>query len=61
MLVGMANLPSTVPPIGLGSTNLPIGIQVVGKYGADLTTIRFASAIADLMGGYIPPPIANLN
>ena len=58
MLVGMANLPCTVPPIGLGSTNLPIGIQVVGKYGADLTTIKFASVIADLMGGYIPPPIA---
>ncbi len=58
MLVGMAHLPSTVPPIGLGLTDLPIGIQVVSKYGADLTTIRFASAIADLMGGYIPPPIA---
>ena len=58
MLVGMAYLPSTVPPIGLGRNGLPVGIQVVGKYGADLTTIRFAGALAELMGGYQPPPIA---
>ncbi len=58
MLVGMAYLPSTVPPIGLSSSGLPIGIQVVSRYGADLTTIRFAAHLSRLCGGYQPPPMA---
>ncbi len=58
LLVGMAYLPSTVPPIGLSSSGLPIGIQVVSRYGADLTTIRFAAHLSRLCGGYQPPPIA---
>ncbi|MDA1302098.1 MAG: amidase family protein [Proteobacteria bacterium] len=58
MIVGMAGLPSTVPPIGLGTGGLPIGIQVVGRYGADLTTIALASEVSNLMGGFVPPPIA---
>ncbi|MEM7018131.1 MAG: amidase family protein [Pseudomonadota bacterium] len=58
ILVGMAYLPSTVPPIGLGASGLPIGVQVVSKYGADLTSIRVAAAISELCGGYTPPPIA---
>ncbi|MCZ6889542.1 MAG: amidase family protein [Gammaproteobacteria bacterium] len=58
MLVGMAYLPATVPPIGLSETGLPIGIQVVGRYGADRTTIRFAERLSELCGGYQPPPIA---
>ncbi len=59
MLVGMAGLPATVPPVGLGATGLPIGIQVVGPYGHDLTTIRLAGEISELMGGFVPPGIAS--
>ena len=33
-------------PIGLGASGLPIGIQVVGPYGADYRTIRLAGHIA---------------
>ncbi len=33
ILTGMAYLPATVPPIGLGTSKLPIGMQVVGPYG----------------------------
>lgn len=58
--VGMVYLPSTVPPVGLSSSGLPIGIQVVGAHGADLTTIRMAGHISALCGGYQPPPIALL-
>ncbi len=58
ILTGMAYLPSTVPPIGLGASGLPIGIQVVGPYGADYRTIRLAGHIAEQCGGYQVPPIA---
>ena len=58
ILSGMAYLPATVPPIGLGASGLPIGIQVVGPYGADYRTIRLAAHIAEQCGGYQVPPIA---
>ena len=57
-LTGMAYLPSTVPPIGLGASGLPTGMQVVGPYGADRRTIRLAARIAECSGGYQVPPIA---
>ena len=57
-MVGMAYLPSTVPPTGLGPSGLPIGCQVVGPYGGDKLTIALAGRIGDLMGGYQPPPRA---
>jgi amidase len=56
ILTGMAYLPSTVPPIGIGNAGLPIGIQVVGPYGGDYTTIRLAAYLADLCGGFKSPP-----
>jgi amidase len=58
VMVGMAYLPSTVPPTGLGTSGLPIGCQVVGPYGSDKLTIALAGHIGELMGGYQPPPRA---
>ncbi len=58
ILTGMAYLPASVPPLGLDEDGLPIGLQVVGPYGSDYTTIRLAGLIAELCGGYQPPPIA---
>lgn len=58
ILTGMAYLPATVPPLGLTASGLPVGVQVVGPYGADLRTIRLAGHLAALRGGYQPPPIA---
>ena len=57
-MVGMAYLPSTVPPTGLGPSGLPIGCQVVGAYGSDKLTISLAGRIGELMGDYQPPPRA---
>lgn len=57
ILTGMAYLPSTVPPIGTTDDGLPVGIQVVGAYGADRTTIAFADHLAAVAGGYVPPPL----
>ena len=58
ILTGMAYLPSTVPPIGLGGSGLPIGIQVVGPYGHDYRTIRLAARLSEICGGFKPPPLA---
>jgi amidase len=41
-LTGMVFLPSTVAPIGLTSDNLPIGVQIVGPWYGDRSTIAFA-------------------
>jgi len=56
ILTGMAYLPATTPPIGFDDEGLPISFQVVGPYGGDYTTIRLAGLIAELSGGYQPPP-----
>ena len=52
----MAYLPSTVAPIGLAANGLPVGVQIVGPYLEDYTTIDFAGRLADVIGGYQPPP-----
>jgi amidase len=59
ILTGMAYLPSSVPPIGLSPSGLPIGIQVVGPYGADRRTIALAGHLSELCGGYQAPPVAH--
>ena len=57
IVVGMAGLPSTVAPLGLSPEGLPVGAQIVGPPLADHTTIAFAAALGDLIGGYHPPPL----
>jgi amidase len=56
-LAGVAYLPATVVPVGLTSTGLPVGIQIVGPYLEDRTTIHLATLIEDAMGGFVPPPL----
>ena len=58
LLTGMAYLPSSVPPVGLTPGGLPVGMQVVGPYGSDLSTIALAGHIASLGDGFVAPPIA---
>ena len=55
-VVGMARLPATVAPIGRNSDGLPIGVQIVGPALSDRTTIGFAQHMADVIGGFTPPP-----
>jgi amidase len=56
--VTMALLPSTVAPVGRTANDLPVGLQVVGPYLEDRTTIDFAARLAEVIGGYEPPPLA---
>jgi amidase len=49
-------LPATVAPIARSPDGLPIGVQIVGGYLNDLTTIAFAGHIEQAFGGFVPPP-----
>jgi amidase len=51
-------LPATVVPAGLGDDGLPIGVQIVGPYLHDRTTLRAAGLIATLTGGCPKPALA---
>ena len=52
----MAYLPATVAPIGQAADGFPVGIQIVGPYLEDRTSIDFAEQLKDVVGGYQPPP-----
>jgi amidase len=52
----MAFLPATAAPVGRTRDALPVGIQIVGPRLGDLTTLDFARRIADVVGGFVPPP-----
>ncbi len=55
---GAAYLPATVIPAGLGDDGLPIGVQIVGPYLHDRTTLRTAASISELADGCPKPTIA---
>ena len=57
-LVGVSYLPSTVVPVGRTGAGLPVGIQVVGPYLEDRSTLAVAAHLEALLGGYRPPPMA---
>jgi len=56
-LVGVAYLPATVVPVGRVG-NLPVGLQLVGPYLEDRTTLFAAGQLHRILGGYRPPPLA---
>jgi amidase len=51
----LGNLPGTAVPLELSRSGLPIGIQIVGPYLEDLTTIEFAKLLEREFGGYRRP------
>jgi amidase len=56
-LVGVVYLPSTVAPVGRTPGGLPVGIQVVGPYLEDRTSLWVAARLAEVTGGYVSPPV----
>lgn len=55
-IIGMAYLPSTAAPIGRTPAGLPVGVQIVGPYYGDLTTIRVAGLLREVSEGFVPLP-----
>ncbi len=52
----LAGQPSTAFPVGMTNNGLPIGLQAMGPYLEDRTTIRFASRVTRELGGFRRPP-----
>jgi amidase len=55
-ITGVAFLPATVAPAGLTPKGHPVGVQIVGPYLEDRTTIHFAKLMEEVVGGFVPPP-----
>lgn len=51
-----AGLPATSAPAGRTKGGLPVGLQIVGPYMEDGTTIAFAEHLVSLLGGFQEPP-----
>lgn len=57
-LATLAHLPVTVRPLAQRVGGLPVGVQVMGPYLHDRTTIEFARLCDQAFGGFQPPPLA---
>ena len=55
-LIGVVGLPSAVPPLRRTAGGLPVGVQVVAPFLRDRDAVRAAGVIAEVAGGYEPPP-----
>ena len=51
-----AHLPATVAPVTRTPEGLPVGVQIIGGYLEDRTTLAVAGMLEDLLGGFTPPP-----
>jgi amidase len=49
-------LPATAVPVALSDAGLPTGVQIVGPYFEDRTTITLAALIEQEFGGFVVPP-----
>ncbi|OBA96286.1 amidase [Mycobacteriaceae bacterium 1482268.1] len=55
-LATLAHLPATVVPVGRTASGLPVGIQIVGPYLEDRTTLAVGRLVEERLGGFSPPP-----
>lgn len=55
-IANVAGAPATTFPVRMAADGLPIGLQVMGPSGGDLTTIKFAELLGRELQGYQRPP-----
>ena len=55
-LASLTGQPATALPIGLNERSLPIGVQAIGPFLEDRTTIEFAHLAEQTFGGFKAPP-----
>lgn len=54
----LPGLPALSAPVGLSRAGMPVGMQVVGPMHEDDAALTFAELMADVIGGFTPPPLA---
>jgi amidase len=55
-LATLSGQPATAFPVGVSRAGLPMGLQAIGPYLEDMTSIRFAGHASEQMGGFVRPP-----
>jgi amidase len=55
-LAGSCGLPATVAPVGMTPAGLPAGVEIIGPFLEDLTTIEFAGQLQRLLPA-LPRPM----
>ncbi len=53
----LTGCPATVAPVGRTKSGLPVGIQMMGPFLEDATTIDLAMRVADVTGSFERPPM----
>jgi amidase len=56
-LATLTGNPATTMPIGADRDGLPIGMQIVGPFLEDRTTLAFADLVEREFGGFVAPPV----
>lgn len=52
----LTGCPATAVPVGRTDRGLPVSLQAIGPYMEDGTPLDFALKMADITGGFAPPP-----
>jgi amidase len=52
----LSGCPAAVAPVGRTKGSLPVGMQIMGPYAEDATPLDIAGRMADVVGGFEPPP-----
>lgn len=55
-LATFAHLPATVAPVKRTDDGLPVGVQIIGGFLDDHTTLTVARFLEDMTGGFVAPP-----
>jgi amidase len=53
----LPGLPATAIPTGFSPNGLPVGVQIVGPWLEDRTSLKLADLIEREFGGFVPPPM----
>lgn len=56
-LFSVAGMPGTAVPVGFDERHLPVGVQILGRRGADRLTLAAARALEEVFGGWVPAPV----
>ena len=52
----LTGCPATTVPVGRTRGGLPVGLQIMGPFLEDATPLDIAAKVADVVGGFVPPP-----